>query len=153
MKSMKAPLIICHTCFAIALLLLAACTNEGQIYAKQHPELNPAQRKILATGKIPDGTAVAGLTRDQVRMAVGTDPYTFDRVGSEDVWIFSHKKAVAVDPTFANTPADSTLDKAHGYTETESEQKTPRMDVDVKTTVFFDGNIATHARTTEEKAQ
>jgi outer membrane protein assembly factor BamE (lipoprotein component of BamABCDE complex) len=148
---MKASL---HAAAAVAALcLLAACTNEGQIYAKKHPELNPVQRRILATGIIPDGAAVAGLTRDQIRMAMGTDPYTFDRVGDEDTWVFSHKKAVARDPVFANSPADSVLDKAHGYTETETDQNTPRVDVDVKTTVYFEGNIATHAHTIEEKAQ
>ena len=28
-------------------------------YVKQHPELNPVQRKIISSGKIPNGTAVA----------------------------------------------------------------------------------------------
>jgi len=134
--------------------LLAACTNEGEIYVKKHPELTPEHRKILASGKIPDGTAVAGLTREQVRMAMGTDPYTIDRDGNEDVWVFSHRKAVAKDPQFANTPADAVLDKTHGYGETNNnDENAPRQDVDVKTSVYFDGNIATRARTVEEKTQ
>jgi hypothetical protein len=149
---MKTSLVIRHSVLVIS-FLLAACTNEGQIYAKQHPELNPVQRRILASGIIPDGTAVAGLTRAQIHMAMGTDPSTFDRVGGEDVWIFTHKKAVARDPIFANSPADSVLDKSHGYTETDTEQTTPRVDVDVKTTIYFQGDIATHARTVEEKPQ
>jgi len=139
--------------FAIALCLLAACTNEGQTYAKNHPELTPAQRRIMATGQIPDGTAVAGLTRDQIRIAMGSDPATFDRVGDEDAWVFSHKKAIAKNPEFANAPSDSVLDRSHGYSETDTDQNAPRVDVDVKTTVFFNGNIATHAHTSEEKPQ
>jgi len=149
-----ARLVIRHSVFVITLCLLSACTNEGQIYAKKHPELTLAQRRILATGKIPDGTAVAGLTREQIRIAMGTDPYTIDRTSEEDVWIFSHKKAISKDPEFANTPANAVLDKTHGYGESNNnEENAPRVDVDVKTTVYFDGNIATHAHTVEEKAQ
>ena len=147
---MKASLVIRHSLFVIS-LLLAACTNEGQIYAKKHPELSPAHRSIMASGRIPDGTAVAGLTRDQIRIAMGTDPYTIDREGNEDVWVFSHKKAVSANLENADARADATLDKAHGYTETERDQTAPRVDVDVKTSVYFDGNIATRARTVEEK--
>jgi hypothetical protein len=149
---MGARLVIRHSGFVIA-FLLAACTNEGAIYVKKHPELNPEQRRIIASGKIPDGTAVAGLTRDQIRIAMGTDPYTIDRSGDEDIWVFSRKKAVAKDPEFAKTPADAVLDKTHGYSETDTDENAPRVDMDVKTTVYFDGNIATHARTIEEKAQ
>jgi len=150
---MKASLVIRHSSFVIVLLLFAACTNEGQTYAKKHPELNPAQRRIMASGQIPEGTAVAGLTRDQIRMAMGSDPATFDRVGDEDAWVFSHKKAVGKNPEFANTPADSVLDRSHGYSETDTDQNAPRIDVDVKTTVFFNGNIATHAHNSEDKPQ
>ena len=148
-----ARLVIRHSGFVILFFLLASCTNEGQIYAKKHPELSPEHRRIMASGKIPDGTAVAGLTREQIRIAMGVDPYTIDRDGQEDVWIFSHKKAVSTDLEAAKTPADSgVLDRTHGYGETNTEENAPRMDVDVKTSVYFSGNIATHARTVEEKS-
>jgi len=137
----------------ILCFFVAACTNEGQTYVKKHPELTPEHRKIMATGKIPDGTAVAGLTREQIRIAMGVDPYTIDRDGNEDVWIFTHKKAVSTDLEAAKTPADSgVLDRTHGYGETNTDENAPRMDVDVKTSVYFSGNIATHARTVEEKS-
>jgi len=147
-----ARLVIRHSGFVIFLVLLAACTNEGQTYVKSHPELSPEHRRIMASGKIPDGAAVAGLTRDQIRIAMGTDPYTIDREGSEDVWVFSHKKAIAKNPEFNNT-SDQVLDKTHGYGESHTDENAPRVDVDVKTSVYFDGNIATRARTVEEKPQ
>jgi hypothetical protein len=147
-----ARLVIRHSGFVIAFLLMA-CTNEGQIYAKKHPELSPEHSRIMASGKIPDGTVVAGLTREQIRIAMGTDPYTIDRDGNEDVWVFSHKKAISTNIEDADARANSSLDKAHGYTETDPDQKAPRIDVDVKTSVYFDGNIATHARTVQEKSQ
>ena len=87
-------------------------------------------------------------------MAMGVDPYILDRDGEEDVWVFTHRKAVSSDPQFADTAASGQLDKAHGFTETDPEQKErPAWDVDVKTKVYFQGNIATHAQTVEEKAQ
>jgi outer membrane protein assembly factor BamE (lipoprotein component of BamABCDE complex) len=153
MKTSPRAALIRYSSIFAALGLLAACTNEGQTYVKSHPELNPVQRKMIITGKIPNGTAVAGLTRDQIRLAMGVDPYTIDRQGDEDVWVFTHKKAVASDPAFAETAASGALDKEHGYSETDTEQKTPRIDVDVKTSVYFQGNIATHAQTVEEKSQ
>jgi hypothetical protein len=153
MKGSLPAFLIRHSSAVIALSLLAGCADAGQTYAKSHPELSAVQRRILATGRIPNGTAVAGLTKEQVRIAVGSDPATFEKAGGEDVWIFSHKKAVAKDPTFANTPADAVLDRSHGYSETDTEQNAPRVDVDVNTSVYFQGDIATRAETKEIRPQ
>jgi len=132
-----------------AICLLAGCASEGQNYAKAHPELTAVQRKMFNTGKIPDGTAVAGLTRAQVHLIMGGDPTTFDRVGDDDVWIFSHKKAIAASGMPTAGPSDSGLDTHNAYT--ERADNPPRVDIDVKCSVFFQGDIATHAQNHEDK--
>jgi len=65
-----------NTRFLLALALaglLSACGTLGQAYVKQHPELSAAHRQILLTGKIPDGDAVAGMTREQIQIVMGVD--------------------------------------------------------------------------------
>ena len=89
---------ILRAAFVLILGLLASCANQGQSYASQHPELSAAQRQILSTGTIPNGDAVAGMTRGQIRIAMKGDPTTFDRIEGEDVWIYVRQKAVAKNP-------------------------------------------------------
>ena len=98
---------------AALLCLLSGCASEAQSYARAHPELTPAQRRMMNTGKIPDGTAVPGLTKTQVHLIMGGDPTTFDKADDLDMWVYSHKKAVAMNPRLATGPSDSTLD-THG---------------------------------------
>jgi outer membrane protein assembly factor BamE (lipoprotein component of BamABCDE complex) len=137
---------------AAMLLFLPGCATPGAGYAAKHPELTPGQRQILITGKIPPGEDVAGLTREQVKLAVGKDPATYDKVGDQDVWIYVQKKAVSRDK-FAdmrgNDGGTSSMENTHSFT--ESEDFAPRSDVDVKTRIFFRGNAATGAQVSEER--
>jgi len=146
---MKSPLPVFATTAIVC--VLAGCGGEAETYAKSHPELSAAQRKIMLTGKIPDGAAVAGMTRDQVRKAMGRDPSTFDKVGNQDVWIFSHHKMILHGYEPVAGPSDYALDK-HGTGDTNSsESQSALPDILVKTAVYFNGNLADHAQTTEEK--
>ena len=138
-----------HAFSAALLCLLSSCASEAQSYARAHPELTPVQRKMMNTGKIPDGTAVAGLTKTQVHLIMGGDPMTFDKADDLDLWVYSHKKAVATTPRLATGPSDSTLDM-HGMSPS-NEANAPRTDVDVKTTIYFQGDVAVRAQTVEEK--
>ncbi len=68
---------------------LAACASPGRAYAEKRPEMSPEHREILSTGHVPIGTAVAGLTRQEVRLAMGRDPSQFSKEDGLDAWIFA----------------------------------------------------------------
>src|SRR5260221_2234222 len=78
-----------------SLCTLMGCVNQGSSYASKHPELSQAHRQILVSGKVPSGDAVAGMTREQVKMAMGGGPATLDKIDGPDAWGFAHKKTVA----------------------------------------------------------
>jgi outer membrane protein assembly factor BamE (lipoprotein component of BamABCDE complex) len=130
--------------------LLVGCANPGSSYAAKHPDLPPAHRQILQQGKIPSGDAVAGMTRAQVKLAMGGDPTTFDKVGNEDVWIYARKKAVGVESfDDLQRSGSSRMENTHSFTQTSDFG--PRVDVEMKTSIYFQGDRATHALNTEEK--
>jgi outer membrane protein assembly factor BamE (lipoprotein component of BamABCDE complex) len=134
------------------LCLLASCANHGQSYVSAHPELSPAHRQILSTGQIPSGDAVAGMTREQVKLAMGRDPSTFDKLNGEDVWVYSRKKMVGNSSFDGGARGGSSrMETDHSFSQTED--LGPRIDVEVKTTIFFQGDRATHAQVTDERPQ
>jgi hypothetical protein len=137
---------------AATALALAACANPGSGYASRHPELTPAQRRIFQTARIPQGDDVAGLTREQVKIAMGGDPATFDKSNGDDVWIYVRKKAVARDGGSGDDVGrepNSSMNSTSSFTDAEGFG--PRMDIDEKTSVFFHGDRATRAQVTEER--
>jgi len=138
-----------------ALLALAAaglstgCTSPRQDYMAQHPELKPEHRKIMAAGVFKDHDPVAGMTRDAVRLTMGTDPAQVTTVNGEDAWIWIKKKGDALtmidesnhsggpgSGTFSGLPADN--------------GDNPKKRSIVRTTVFFRGDLATRVDVTEE---
>lgn len=130
-------------------LLLGACANPGSSYASKHPELPAAHRQILLRGKIPSGDAVAGMTRAQVKLAMGSDPTTFDKINGEDAWIYVRKKAVGRESfEDLSRSGSSSMENTHSFT--ESTDFSPRVDIDLKTTIYFQGDRATHAESTGE---
>jgi outer membrane protein assembly factor BamE (lipoprotein component of BamABCDE complex) len=134
----------------LALCLLNGCANQGQSYANKHPELSPAHRQILISGKIPSGDAIAGMTREQVHLAMGGDPAIFDKSAGEDAWVYVYKKGPTVNTLndFSNA-GTSRMEDSHGTT--EPADLDPRKDVQVRTTIFFQGNRATHAQITDAR--
>lgn len=88
----------------LSLSLLAGCSTPGSTYAKAHPELSSAHRQILVEGKIPGGSAVGGMTQEQVRMAIG-NPSTFEKINGEDAWVYDHETfpAIGTKDDFAST--------------------------------------------------
>ena len=74
-----------------ALSCLSGCSTPGATYARAHPELSAAHRQILAAGKVPGGSAVEGMTQEQVRLAIGV-PTTFEKINGEDAWIYDHER-------------------------------------------------------------
>lgn len=134
----------------LSLGVFTSCANQGQSYVRAHPELSPAHRQIFAKGQIPSGDAVAGMTREQVKLAMGRDPATFDKLNGEDVWVYSRKKMVG-NSSFdgGSRGGNARMETDHSFSQTED--LGPRIDVEVKTSVFFQGDRATHALVTEER--
>jgi hypothetical protein len=79
------------------LCTLSGCANLAHSYASNHAELSPEHRKILMTGKIPDGTAVAGMTREEVRLAMKKDPNQFTKINGLDAWVYANEKGHSPD--------------------------------------------------------
>src|SRR5436309_410391 len=103
-------------CLSLVLvgISFASCTSPGQSYVSKHPELSAAHRQIMATGKIPSGDAVAGMTHDQVRLAMNGAPATFDKINGEEAWIYLRKNTVVSDTIEPpRAAAGSSLD-SHG---------------------------------------
>jgi hypothetical protein len=124
---------------------LAGCATPGQTYAQQHPELPAAQLQILKTGKIPDGTAVAGMTQEQVKLAMGIEPAQYTKVDGQDAWVYVQKKLSASGFTAANQMDSNRRDNRSQHPMGEGESHAPEDQVQIKTTVYFQGDRATHA--------
>ncbi len=127
-----------------AAALVAGCATPAQTYIAKHPELSPAQQKILKTGVIPDGRAVASMTKEEIRLAMGTDPAQFTRIDGVEAWVFAREKT--------NGATSSTDDFDHPSLQTTGGLLDgPAYRITVRTTVFFEGDRATRAEVTEEK--
>jgi hypothetical protein len=140
MSSLR-PLLLCA-------LLLPACASQNRSYVSKHPELSAAHRQIIVSGKIPSGTAVAGMTHEQVKVAMGGFPLTFDKINGQEVWVYERKKLVATEFSegFHNSrPRDSRTDST-----ALSDNVGGQADAVEKTSVFFTGDRATHAQFSEQ---
>jgi outer membrane protein assembly factor BamE (lipoprotein component of BamABCDE complex) len=140
---MKSRIILLVT--AAVTFTLAACTTPGQAYAKQHPELSPKQLEIFRKGRIPDGDAVAGLTQEQVKLAMGVEPAQYTKIDGQDAWVYVQKK---LGPSGVTTMGDETRDRRDQRSQhslLEDEHHSPQDQAQVKTTVIFQGDRAVRA--------
>jgi outer membrane protein assembly factor BamE (lipoprotein component of BamABCDE complex) len=87
---MKPP--IAFFVFLTTSIFLGCQTPPGVKYAKQHPELTPQQRTIFTEKKVTDINAVAGLTKEQIRIALG-EPTQFDHQEGSEVWIYVRRNS------------------------------------------------------------
>jgi hypothetical protein len=129
--------------FSLSVLCLSAgCTTPGQAYVKQHPELTEAQRKIFRDGQITEGDDVKGLTKEQIRIAMHSDPDQYDRFDGMEAWVY------------IKPPLGATLDELRsgaaglpvGSSNSASTEKMDRRGK--RTTVIFDGDRAVRATVT-----
>ena len=150
MKSKSPAALLPALCLLAA--VLSGCATPGQTYAGQHPELSAEQRKIFQSGKIPNGTAVAGLTREQVRLVMGRDPTQFTKVNGEDAWVWVRERLSVVGPAeeqmgteMGGVGRDSGGGGASRYGTEASGNSAPREMKPARTTVYFQGGRATRA--------
>jgi len=76
------------TIATIGILCISGCSTPGSRYANAHPELSLAHRRILVNGKMPAGTAVQGMTKEEVKIAIGAPAKTMKQNGQE-VWVYT----------------------------------------------------------------
>ena len=134
---------------------LSGCATPGQTYASQHPELSAEQRGIFQSGKIPNGSAVAGLTREQVRLIMGRDPSQFTKVNGEDAWVWVRERMPVAGPAEEQMGAEMGVvgrDSGGGgvsrYGTEAAGNSASRETKPARTTVYFQGGRATRAEVT-----
>jgi len=131
----------------LAIFCISGCSTPGSKYASAHPELSPAHRQILASGKAPSGSAIEGMTKQQVQLALGR-PATIETAGQQDVWTY-------VRETIAGNASSNLYNSASGFGSTGnlmlhsgSQQTTIE-----KTKVFFQGDRANLTEVSAERQQ
>jgi hypothetical protein len=151
-QQLQLPLMLMTKALAFVILcaavsFLAGCATPQQTYLSQHPELSAEQRKIIAAARLSDRDAVAGMTREQIRLTMGTDPTQLTSINGEDAWVWVQRKGGS--GTFE--PMEPSVEPgAASFSKVKRSSDpvvTPR--VEVRTTVFFQGNLATHVDVTE----
>ena len=96
------------------------------------------------TGKIPDGDAVSGMTREQIQLAMGMDPTQFRKVDGQDAWVYVREKLSAT--ALTSTSGDiGRRDSRNRDSEASSEDHSRDVRPETKTTVFFRGDRAIRA--------
>jgi len=135
-------------CLALlAAPILTGCETASESYARQHPELPAQHRAILRTGKVPDGTAIAGMTREQVQLAMGVEPTQYTKVDGLDAWVYVRKKLMPTSLSTTTSELDH-RDNRNRSTLAEEDRQSPQDMPQIKTTVIFQGNVAVRAEVT-----
>ena len=126
-------------------LFLGCQSSPGKTYAKQHPELTPQQREIFMKKKVTDVSAVAGLTKEQLRIALG-EPTQFENVEGVESWIYIRRNT-EMDAENNMRAVMSGTDRGSmsgaGIGGTHPSDYVPVNNL--RTTIFFNGNTATRA--------
>ena len=142
--------------FTVALLISGCASSPQRAYVKEHPELPADHRRILLSGTIKYGDPVEGMTKEAIRITMGKEPTKMDTVDGEDVWTWVRVKEQAgrADPWDA-TSADSV--DAGADQASQSAQGGKRKNGmaapkgrEIKTTVFFHGDVANRVQIDEE---
>ena len=128
--------------FLLPLALLAGCASPGQSYAAKHPELTPAQRKVMSAWKLSNGDAVAGLTKEQVRLVMGRDPDQFTSFSGEEGWVWIRRKASGFANAAPSLSPEAGSSRNRESAPVASEAETVAT-VQERTTVYFQNGRAT----------
>jgi outer membrane protein assembly factor BamE (lipoprotein component of BamABCDE complex) len=128
--------------------LCLGCETPGGAYVKRHPELSPQQRKILTERKITDVNAVAGLTKEQIRLAMG-EPTQFDSIEGGEAWIFVRLKSDRSSSSSGPSGTEMGTPGVGGSGMAPSMGPKERIENgNVRTTIFFEGDRAVRATVT-----
>ncbi len=93
---------------------------------------------------IPGGMAAEGMTKEQVRLAVG-NPKRLEQTAAGDVWVYVHERFLDVSPADDPSAAYGSGPNAQrNFTETAN--LGPRPSVHEVAKVFFRGDRVTHVQ-------
>lgn len=135
-----------------SLLLFSGCTTPRQAYVSQHPNLTPDQRRILVTGKLVDRDPVAGMTREEIRLTMGVDATQTTSINGEDALIWLKRKPEPLSMMEGTDRASGGTGSGSFSNIPRETDQTPAKKVNIRTTVFFQGDLATHVDVREEPA-
>ena len=132
---------------AVLACAFSGCGTPAQAYAKQHPELPKQHLQILMSGKIPDGDAVAGMTRDQILLVMGPDVTQYTKVDGHDAWVYVRKKLISEPLTSTSSAGTGHQDSRNRSFSSDNATHTPDNQPQSKTTIIFNGDVAIKADT------
>ncbi len=123
-------------------VVFSSCASSGKSYADSHPSLTAEQKNIVVKGKIPDGSAVAGMTKEDIRATMRGDPSQFTTVNGTEAWVYVRDSddGPSLAPEMQNT--------SPGHMGGDPTVSAAEMDaglVKVHTTVLFENGRATRA--------
>ena len=98
----------------------------------------------MNTGKVPDGTAVAGMTREAVQLALG-EPTQYTKVDGHDAWVYVQRRLGTLGVSSANDATFNRRDLRSQHSMAEGESHAAQDQPQTKTTIHFDGDRATRA--------
>ena len=134
-----------------SVVCFSGCATPRQTYVSQHPELTAEHRKIIVAGQLADRDPVAGMTRQEIRLTMGVDPTQTTTINGEDVWVWVKRKGDSMtlldDTTHSGSSGTGSFS---GVPRGSDPDAVPKKRVQIRTTVFFKGNLATRVDVTEE---
>jgi len=144
---MRAPSLLLVSILSV---FVTACSSPRQDYVSQHPDLPSEHRRIMLAGKISYSDPVVGMTKDEIRLTMGTDPAKIEFSDGEELWIWTKDKisgqTVMRDATSAES-VDAVNQAKHRSASGGMSAPEKRI---VKTTVFFHGDRANRAQIDED---
>jgi len=98
---------------------------------------------------MPGGEAVAGMTKEQVRLAMDGNPTTYRRINGQEVWIYANRgPSLSKSVNDFSTAPDSTSERNRNFTETDEFAATHTRR---RFMIYFQGDRAVRCQITEER--
>lgn len=132
-----------------AVCVLQGCTTPRQAYLNQHPELSAEHRKVIEAGTLADRDPVAGMTREQIRMTMGKDPWQVTKINGEDAWVWVKPKRDE-HTMISETSRSGSPGMGSFANQPKTDDPMPKATRIIRTTVLFHGDVATRVDVTEE---
>lgn len=141
--------------FSLVLLVAATgflpgCTTPRQAYLNQHPDLSAEHRKLISAGTLADRDPVAGMTREQIRLTMGKDPWQVTKIDGEDAWVWVKPKREEL-TIMSETSRSGSPGMGSFANQPKTDDPIPKARFIIRTTVFFHGDVATRVDVTEER--
>jgi hypothetical protein len=131
-------------------LLVSGCASPRGTYVSQHPELPQDHRRILLAGTLKYGDLVEGMTKEEIRLTMGKPPTKTEMIEGEEAWIWVRVKEQAGRPDPWDATSVDSVDAGAGQTGRRKGNMAAPKGREIKTTVFFHGDIANRLQIDED---